>query len=70
MSKKLILTHPLDDDGFVNNAIDELTKITNKWNLVIESDSQGNTYLVFRDEIWSCEEKYKIKYDHEKRKYI
>jgi len=71
MNKKPIMTgHPLDDDGFVDHALNELSAITNKWNLVIESDTQGNTYLVFRNKAWKTEEKYKFVYNHENRRYV
>lgn len=65
-----MVNHPLDDDGFVEKAINELTEITNKWNLVIESDNDGNVCLVYRCKVWNLEERYVFKYDCQNRKYV
>lgn len=68
--KPVALSHPLDDDGFVSHFIDELTILSNKRNLVIESNDQGRTYLVFRDKDWGIEERYEFEYNHQLQKYI
>lgn len=68
--KSIVMTHPLDDDGFVEHFIDDLSKLTKKWHLIIEVNNCGEICAVFRDQAWGIEEKYKFEYDHEQQKYI
>lgn len=64
-------THPLDDDGFIDNFLKELTELSNKYGVIIETELGDKLFLDVKvNEDNYIVGEYTFEYDYKHKKYV